>query len=42
MGMGLAISRSAIEARGGKLTARNREGGGAVFEFAIPAMSQTT
>jgi signal transduction histidine kinase len=42
MGMGLAISRSAIDARGGKLTARNHEVGGAVFEFVIPAISQAT
>ncbi|MGO4722327.1 MULTISPECIES: sensor histidine kinase [unclassified Inquilinus] len=37
MGMGLAICRSTIETYGGRLTARNHEQGGAVFEFALPA-----
>jgi len=37
MGMGLAIVRSTIEAGGGRLTARNHEEGGAVFEFVLPA-----
>lgn len=36
MGMGLAICRQAIEARGGNLTARNHPEGGAVFEFVLP------
>jgi signal transduction histidine kinase len=35
-GMGLTISRTAIEAHGGVLKARNCESGGAEFEFAIP------
>ncbi|CCM77240.1 PAS domain-containing sensor histidine kinase [Rhizobium mesoamericanum] len=35
-GMGLAISRSIISAHSGTLSARPREGGGAVFEFSIP------
>lgn len=38
MGMGLAISRSVIEAVGGRLTARNHEEGGAVFEFVLPGI----
>jgi len=37
MGMGLAICRSTIEACGGELTARNRDDGGAEFEFVLPA-----
>ena len=36
MGMGLAISRSAIETSGGSMTARNHPAGGAVFEFQLP------
>jgi signal transduction histidine kinase len=40
MGMGLAISRSAIDAKGGKLTGRNHEAGGAVFEFVLPTLGE--
>ncbi|TWB65965.1 PAS domain S-box-containing protein [Nitrospirillum amazonense] len=36
MGIGLQICRSAIEALGGTLRARNGEHGGAVFEFTLP------
>ncbi|MGF7159548.1 C4-dicarboxylate-specific signal transduction histidine kinase [Rhodoligotrophos appendicifer] len=36
MGMGLAICRSTIEGLGGRLSARNDQDGGAVFEFTIP------
>ncbi|MFC3692635.1 ATP-binding protein [Chenggangzhangella methanolivorans] len=36
VGMGLQICRSTIEAFGGDLSARNRERGGAVFEFTLP------
>ena len=36
MGMGLAISRSAIEAHGGTLTVRNEKNGGAIFECKVP------
>ena len=36
MGMGLAISRSIIEAHGGRIRASNAEQGGAVFRFTVP------
>jgi PAS domain S-box-containing protein len=37
LGMGLAIVRSIVETHGGKITAENAEGGGARFEFELPA-----
>jgi PAS domain S-box-containing protein len=37
LGMGLAIVRSIVEAHGGKITAGNAKGGGACFEFELPA-----
>jgi two-component system, OmpR family, sensor histidine kinase KdpD len=35
-GLGLAICRGIVEAHGGSIWAENREGGGAVFRFALP------
>ena len=36
MGMGLAISRTIIEAHGGRIWAENKAGGGAAFRFTLP------
>jgi K+-sensing histidine kinase KdpD len=36
LGIGLAISRSIIQAHGGQLTAKLNPSGGATFELAIP------
>ena len=35
-GLGLSISEKIVEEHGGKITARNRPGGGAVFAFTLP------
>lgn len=37
MGMGLAICKSCIEANGGRITAQSADGGGAIFQFDLPA-----
>ena len=36
MGLGLAISRTIIEAHGGRIQAENAAGGGAVIRFTLP------
>jgi len=42
MGMGLSISRSIIEAHGGQIAYRSREGRGSTFFFRLPAEQQLT
>jgi signal transduction histidine kinase len=37
MGLGLPISRSIVEAHGGKLTAGPKPGGGTIFRFSVPS-----
>ena len=41
LGMGLAISRSIIEAHGGRLWANSSEGIGTVFRFILPSAKET-
>ena len=41
-GLGLAISRTLIQAQGGRIMARNRAGGGSVFEIVLPARTDET
>jgi two-component system sensor histidine kinase KdpD len=36
IGLGLAICRGIVESHGGRISANNREGGGAVFTFTLP------
>jgi signal transduction histidine kinase len=40
-GLGLAISRKIVEDHGGRLTARDAPGGGAVFQVDLPAGQPT-
>lgn len=40
MGMGLSISRSIIDAHGGRLQADSAEGGGSVFRFTLPVIPE--
>ena len=42
VGLGLAISSGIVADLGGRLTARNAEGGGAVFEMQLPILAEET
>ena len=42
VGLGLAISSGIVSDFGGRLTARNAEGGGAVFEMQLPLIGRAT
>ncbi|VAV87360.1 C4-dicarboxylate transport sensor protein DctB [hydrothermal vent metagenome] len=42
VGLGLAISSGIVNDLGGRLTARNGSGGGAVFEMQLPILTQET
>ncbi len=39
-GLGLAVCRGLVEAHGGRIWAENREGGGAIFRFTLPAKNK--
>jgi signal transduction histidine kinase len=42
LGMGLSISRSIVQAHGGRIWAENNVGRGAIFHCMLPAVQQAT
>jgi two-component system sensor kinase FixL len=40
MGVGLSISRTIIEGHGGQISVEPNPGGGTIFRFTLPAVSQ--
>jgi two-component system sensor kinase FixL len=40
LGMGLSISRSIVQANGGRIWAENKEGRGAIFHCVLPVAQQ--
>jgi signal transduction histidine kinase len=42
LGMGLSISRSIVEAHGGRISARPNSPHGAIFQFSLPLVSEDT
>ena len=40
MGVGLSISRTIVDAHGGRIWAEPNDGGGTVFRFTLPAVTE--